>query len=139
MNKKVIVIIVAILVIAGIAVAASHNNKDSVNSSTNSSQQNNTSTNSNSGPQPTGANEVSIINMNFSPASMTVKKGTAVKWLNNDNIAHTVVENDGQEHGPNSQTINPGSTYSFTFADEGVFHYHCSLHPDMLGTVTVTQ
>lgn len=84
------------------------------------------------------ANAVSIVNMSFSPAALTVAKGTTVTWTNNDTVGHTVTETDGQT-GPASATVAPGKTYSFTFATAGTFKYHCSIHPTMTGTVVVTE
>jgi plastocyanin len=76
--------------------------------------------------------------MAFSPNSITVKKGTTVTWTNNDSTTHTVQETDGKS-GPKSDNIAPGGTYTFTFVAAGSFAYHCSIHPSMTGTVTVTE
>lgn len=86
----------------------------------------------------TGAgNAVSIANLSFSPTSLTVKKGTSVIWTNNDSATHTVTR-DGAD-GPSSGSIENSQTYSFTFSQTGTFTYHCSIHPSMSGTVTVTE
>jgi len=74
----------------------------------------------------------------FSPASITVKKGTAVTWTNKDAVTHTVTENDEQK-GPDSGDLASGKTYSFTYDTVGTFKYHCAIHPNMTGTVTVTE
>ena len=66
---------------------------------------------------------VTIMNFAFSPASITVKKGTKVTWTNKDSIAHTVTESDGQSGGPDSSTLQQGDAYSFTFNTAGTFHY----------------
>lgn len=87
---------------------------------------------------PVAANSVTIQNFTFTPASITVKKGTKVTWTNNDSVAHTVTETDGQTV-PDSGTVNQGSSYSFTFPAAGTYHYHCAFHPGMLGTVVVTD
>jgi plastocyanin len=76
--------------------------------------------------------------MAFSPADITVKKGTTVTWTNQDSVAHTVVETDGQD-GPKSNDLNNGQSYTFTYNTVGAFKYHCSIHPMMTGTVTVTE
>jgi plastocyanin len=76
--------------------------------------------------------------MAFSPANITVKTGAKVTWTNDDSVAHTVVENDSQT-GPKSGDIMPGKSYSFTFTKAGTYHYHCTIHPNMIGTVTVTK
>ena len=86
---------------------------------------------------PLNAN-VTILNFAFSPTSITVKQGSKVTWTNQDTAGHTVQETDGQV-GPNSSTIGKGQSYSFIFNTVGTFQYHCSIHPDMTGMVTVTQ
>ncbi|MBX4197301.1 cupredoxin domain-containing protein [Candidatus Saccharibacteria bacterium] len=77
-------------------------------------------------------------NFAFMPADITVKKGTTVTWTNNDSAAHTVTAISSSS-GPSSGTLNQGDKYTFTFNTAGMFHYRCSIHPDMLGTVTVTE
>jgi plastocyanin len=139
--KKAIVIIILAIIIGGIAIAAKNNNNNSDNSSktpqnTAPSSPSNTSNNT-PAPPSSSASSVTIQNMTFTPASISVKKGTIVTWKNNDNLAHTVTADSGK--GPNSSTVSPGDTYSFTFTKVGTFKYHCSIHPDMHGTVTVTE
>jgi plastocyanin len=36
-----------------------------------------------------------------------------------------------------SEILNLGDTYQFTFADVGNYDYYCILHPWMIGTVNV--
>lgn len=79
---------------------------------------------------------VTIQNFAFSPASITVTKGTTVMWTNRDSTAHTVTGNTAG--GPASGHIQPGQSYSFTFNSAGTFPYHCSIHPEMTGSVTVS-
>jgi plastocyanin len=70
----------------------------------------------------------------YSPNPVTVAAGTTVIWTNNDSTAHTSVSNSGAW---DSGVINPGGKFSTTFSTAGTFAYHCSLHPNMVGTVTV--
>jgi plastocyanin len=79
---------------------------------------------------------VTINGYAFSPSDITVKQGATVTWTNQDSVAHTVTGNNG---GPSSQQIPHGGTYSYTFNTVGTFAYHCSIHPDMTGIITVTQ
>ncbi len=81
------------------------------------------------------AAHVNIQNFAFSPSSISVHKGTTVTWTNRDNTAHTVTGNTSG--GPSSGHIQPGKSYSFTFNSTGTFPYHCSIHPAMMGKVTV--
>lgn len=87
---------------------------------------------------PTATNSVTIKNFAFNNAQITVKKGTAVTWENNDSVAHTVTETDNQK-GPDSGNLDPGKSYAFTFDTVGTYKYHCNYHSNMTGTVTVTE
>lgn len=82
------------------------------------------------------SNQVTIEDYDFSPADITVKAGTTVTWTNHGQIQHTVTGDHNA--GPNSSLLGAGQSYSFTFASAGSFPYHCSIHPGMKGTVTVT-
>ena len=70
----------------------------------------------------------------YSPNPVTVAVGGTVTWTNNDSVTHTSVANNGAF---NSGTIAPGGSFSMTFPSAGSFPYHCSIHPGMVGTVTV--
>lgn len=82
-------------------------------------------------------NSVSITNFTFSPATMTVQPGTTVTWTNQDDAAHTVTSDSGNELGSNS--LRKGQTYSHKFDKAGTYAYHCSIHPQMKATVTVAS
>lgn len=90
-----------------------------------------------SAPQPLTHN-VSIVGVSagFAPVNLTIKKGDQVRWTNNDsNIAHTATSDNGQF---DSGTLQPGQSYTRTFDTVGTYAYHCTPHPNMKGTVTVT-
>lgn len=140
MRKSVITLIVAIVVVAGglgayFATRSSGNKTPAANDMSN---MNTSPTNNNTNSAPMATNAVTIQNFAFSPHDITVKKGTTVTWTNKDSTTHTVTETDGQV-GPDSGNLVSGKSYSFTFNAIGTFHYHCSIHPEMLGTVKVTE
>ncbi len=85
--------------------------------------------------RPVSANAVSILNFAFGPQAVTIKAGTTVQWTNHDTEAHTVTSDAGAFGSP---VLQPGSTYSFTFKKPGTYRYHCTIHPFMTGTVTVS-
>lgn len=139
--KKVIIGIVIVLVLVGGAFALTKTGDDkSEKSASNSGSTSAKSDNSSSQSDRTASNtnSVSINNFKFSPADITVKKGTTVTWTNNDSVGHTVTETDGKD-GPKSSDLNQGQTYSFTYNTVGTFKYICSIHPNMTGSVTVTE
>jgi plastocyanin len=72
----------------------------------------------------------------YTPADITVVIGvnSTVKWTNNDNMPHTVTASDGSFDSGN---LKPDATYVYTFTKAGVYHYNCTYHSWMHGTVTV--
>ena len=82
-----------------------------------------------------GSTAVDIKDFAFNPASTTVASGGKVTWTNSDTTAHTVTFDDGSADSGN---LAPASTFDHTFAAAGTFAYHCSIHSNMKGTVTVT-
>ena len=117
--------------------------------------------NSSTSPNPpTGgmqaANDISIVlgaqtkgMAAFSPNPITISlasmTGGVVKWTNNDQTSgvyggtgttHNITADDA---GYTSGNLAPGATFQRTFTVAGSYAYHCSIHPTMKGTVTVTQ
>ena len=79
-------------------------------------------------------NVITIDNFTFSPKELTVAVGTTVKWVNHDDIPHTVVE---KKTTFRSKALDTDDSYSFTFTSAGAFDYFCGLHPHMVGQIIV--
>lgn len=93
-------------------------------------------------PSPTASGDVTIrvtgINggMSFSPTTVTVKVGQTVTWQNTDSITHRMLDNGGSF---DSGTLSGGATSTpVKLTTVGAFPYHCTIHPSMTGTITVT-
>ena len=69
---------------------------------------------------------VSIKGGKFAPATVTIKAGETVVWVNGDDRDHTVRGADGSF---DSDNIEKGGRYSFTFKRAGRYPYSCGLHP----------
>jgi len=78
--------------------------------------------------------QIVVKEFSFVPQNITVPVGTTITWINNGSEDHTVSSDTGVFSG----SVSPGKTFSFTFTTSGVFNYHCGIHPEMIGTVTVT-
>ena len=78
---------------------------------------------------------VTIDNYTFSPATITVHPGDKVTWTNQDSVPHTATALDGKSF--DSGAIDPNASWSFAFQKAGIYHYRCSIHPDMRGEVDV--
>jgi plastocyanin len=81
-----------------------------------------------------GDTTVKIDNFAFAPEQLTVKAGTTVTWVNDDDIPHTVVAS-GKAF--KSKALDTDDKFSFTFTTPGSYEYFCSLHPHMKAMVTV--
>jgi len=81
---------------------------------------------------PSGAQGLG--NRAYNPGNVTVPVGATVTWTNTDSVAHTSTADGGRW---SSGTLGPGQQFSTTFSTAGTFAYHCTIHPGMVGTVTV--
>jgi plastocyanin len=78
--------------------------------------------------------EVQIDQFSFAPQRITVKAGTTVTWINDDDIPHTVASSSKLFK---SKTLDTKDKFSFTFTTPGAYGYFCSLHPHMTGAIVV--
>lgn len=77
---------------------------------------------------------VTIAGMHFSPATLQVRAGERIEWVNNDLVPHTVTARDGSF---DSKTIAAGATWAWVPTRVGSVAYACAYHPAMTGTVTI--
>ena len=69
-------------------------------------------------------------------APVTVKPGAVVKVVNRDGTDHTVTSDDGTSF--DVSVSNDGGTATFKAPSKaGTYKFHCSIHPDMHGTLVV--
>ena len=78
--------------------------------------------------------QILIKDFMFSPTSLTVKAGTTVTWSNKDDEPHTVVSDTGLFR---SGAVDTDETFTFKFDRPGTYHFTCSIHPRMVGTIVV--
>jgi amicyanin len=78
--------------------------------------------------------EVDIDQFTFTPQHITVKAGTTVTWINEDDVPHTIASSSKPFK---SKALDTGDKFSFTFTTPGTYEYFCSLHPHMTGAVVV--
>ncbi len=70
----------------------------------------------------------------FMPASLTVKPGDKVTFINDDDDAHTATADDMSW---DSEGLNQGQKWTHAFTKAGKVAYHCTVHPMMHGTIVV--
>jgi plastocyanin len=82
-------------------------------------------------PDPT---RIVVKDFMFLPVSLTVKAGSTVTWANMDDEPHTVVSDTGLFR---SGAMDTNESFSFKFDKPGSYHFTCSIHPRMVGTIVV--
>jgi plastocyanin len=78
----------------------------------------------------------------FLPDAVRVDAGTTIRWFNESNVPHNVVGSYSTESG--SRAIDSGFVehdrfWQYSFDEEGVFEYHCTIHTEdgMKGTIVI--
>ncbi|HEX9122265.1 MAG TPA: cupredoxin domain-containing protein [Actinomycetota bacterium] len=78
---------------------------------------------------------VRIVDNTFRPRTVTVSRGTRVRWVNRGDNVHSVKASKGPW---GSDLLEPGDRYRRVFRKAGTFAYYCTVHPTMKGTIVVT-
>ena len=79
-------------------------------------------------------NSIEVKDFMFNPQTLTVNSGDKVTWVNKDDEPHTVVSDSGLFR---SGAMDTNEGYSFKFDKPGTYHFTCSIHPRMVGTIVV--
>lgn len=88
---------------------------------------------------------VAIQDYSFAPATITVKTGTRIDWINDGPSSHSVTSDStgfdsGALDAPASNGyggMTNGGSFGVTFTKAGTYTYHCMFHANMHGTITV--
>jgi plastocyanin len=78
---------------------------------------------------------VTIKDFNFDPAEIQASVGQTITFTNGDSAPHTATLDDGSCTTPN---ITNGGSDGLTFNAAGTYPFHCDVHPNMKGTITVS-
>jgi plastocyanin len=89
-------------------------------------------------PATSQTNQVAVVkvamhNMQFSPATVDIKKGDVVEWTNDDITPHTATSPSFGDSG----AIAPGKSWRHTFTQAGNLPYACTFHPTMKGVINI--
>jgi plastocyanin len=94
-------------------------------------------------PDPDAPNTVLVNDNRFEPASIAVPAGGIVNWFwRAGSAGHNIVPDDGNAPATSGAPAGYPKYLSFTFANPGVYRYHCAVHGapggvGMSGSVTV--
>jgi plastocyanin len=88
----------------------------------------------------TAGSTVTIENLAFSPATLSVTAGTTVTFSNRDTIGHTAVNGVNGVADPNALfnlDLPAGTAGTFKFDKPGTYQVTCTIHPGMHMTIVV--
>ena len=77
---------------------------------------------------------VTIANFAF-PAGITAAVGDVIAFQNDDSAPHTATLDDD---ACTTGNISSGTSQSLVFNEPGDYPFHCKVHPNMTGTITIT-
>ena len=127
-----LIIIIIIIIAAGVYIYSTQSSRTNVQTGVNNSS--NQSIGNNSSNMTSAVTTITIQNMTFNPDKITVRSGTNIQWINNDNTQHQIMSDTGSFQ---SNILNPGDSYNFFFAKTGIYGYHDALNPTVTGTIIV--
>jgi plastocyanin len=84
---------------------------------------------------------VSLNDWAFGDEPVVIYKGERLRWVNADTVTHLIVaDSPGATDFRNSTELSPnGGEQSFTMTRLGTTGIHCSIHPNMTGTLIVRE
>ena len=74
--------------------------------------------------------------LKFDPATVTAHTGDIVAWKNTGSVTHTVTFDS--QPSLNDNALNAQGNWQVKFSTAGTYQFHCTIHPSMTGTVTVS-
>ena len=82
---------------------------------------------------------VVIKDFKFVPQHITIRKGQTITWENREKRQYHSVWFEALGEPEPEDYLFPEDTYERKFSEGGTFPYRCGPHPEMTGSVTVTE
>jgi plastocyanin len=82
--------------------------------------------------------DIRIQDFSYYPGTLNVKKGDIVRFTNYDSVKHNAVADGGQWATP---LLSQGESATLDTSNLalGTYRYHCSIHPQMVGTLRILE
>ena len=140
MNRNTVIgiVVLVLLVAGGVFIAQSGDGEESATPAPTQASQ---PTAQASAQSENSSQTVEIGSNGFSPATLTVTKGTSVTFVNKSGRSVEVASDPHPTHtnlkGFESDALRDGASFSFTFDKAGTWGYHDHLRPSMTAKVVV--
>jgi len=79
--------------------------------------------------------QIKMAQVAFEPAQVSAHVGDTIEWTNDDIVAHTATARNGDW----DVMVQPKGKASVTVKSAGTIDYYCRLHPNMVGSIAVSQ
>ncbi|HEV7388930.1 MAG TPA: plastocyanin/azurin family copper-binding protein [Gemmatimonadaceae bacterium] len=88
-------------------------------------------------PPPNGTTVTTNAGVQFSPSTLTVNAGETVTFAFGGAAHNVFFDNPGAATPADIPGNNANRSVERAFATAGTYHYHCTIHPGMVGIVVV--
>jgi plastocyanin len=79
--------------------------------------------------------EIKMADIAYAPGQVSAHIGDTIEWTNDDIVVHTATARNGAW----DVMVQPKGKASITLKSAGTIEYYCRLHPNMVGSITVSQ
>jgi plastocyanin len=79
--------------------------------------------------------QIRMAQVAYAPAQVSAHVGDTIEWVNEDIVAHTATARNGAW----DVMIGPNAKASVVLKSAGTIEYYCRLHPNMVGSIVVSQ
>ena len=79
--------------------------------------------------------QIKMAEIAFASAQVSAHVGDTIEWMNDDIVAHTATARNGDW----DVMVQPNGKASVTLKSAGTIDYYCRLHPNMGGSIAVSQ
>jgi plastocyanin len=79
--------------------------------------------------------QIKMAQIAYAPAQVSARVGDTVEWVNSDIVAHTATARNGSW----DVMVGPDAKGSVVLKSAGTIDYYCRFHPNMTGSITVSQ
>ncbi len=78
---------------------------------------------------------IELADVAYAPAQVSAHVGDTIEWTNDDIVAHTATARNGAW----DVMLQPKGKGSIILKSSGTIEYYCRLHPNMIGSIIVSD
>src|SRR5262249_31782677 len=79
--------------------------------------------------------QIKMAQVAYAPAQVSAHVGDTIEWVNDDIVVHTATARNGGW----DVMVAPNAKGSIVLKSPGTIEYYCRLHPNMVGSISVSE